>query len=177
MRILGAVLAGGEARRFGSDKALAMFAGKPLIGHAIGALAGRVARIVVCGRAFPGAEMLRDHPGNGYGPMAGINAAVRFAAAQGFDGVLTIGCDTPIVAPEVWTRLRGCPSGAFAESVPVIGYWPSACAATLDAVLAADEKWSVRRCAIACGLVATDCGPIANINFQEDLIGLAAIHG
>ena len=38
MRILGAILAGGQARRFGSNKALARLHGEPLIAHAARAL-------------------------------------------------------------------------------------------------------------------------------------------
>src|SRR3546814_14434577 len=47
---LGALLAGGGARRFGRDKALALWAGRPLIAHAADILIQHSDALVVCGR-------------------------------------------------------------------------------------------------------------------------------
>src|SRR3546814_6935480 len=38
VKLLGALIAGGQSRRFGSDKALAVIEGKPLLNHVIDAL-------------------------------------------------------------------------------------------------------------------------------------------
>ena len=51
MRLLGVVLAGGQSRRFGRDKALALLDGRPLIDHALAALVGCDA-LAVAGRAI-----------------------------------------------------------------------------------------------------------------------------
>ena len=114
--LLGAIIAGGASSRFGSDKALALLGGQPLIAHAQAALEPLVGAIVVCGRAWGGLPMLADVPVAGLGPLGGIAAALGHARAQGFDHVLTIGCDMPGV-PDAAARhpdrrraglLRGC---------------------------------------------------------------------
>ncbi|MBA3896663.1 MAG: NTP transferase domain-containing protein, partial [Sphingomonadaceae bacterium] len=63
--ILGAVLAGGASRRFGSDKALAMRDGRPLIAHVVDALATQVDAVVVCGRDWGGLPSIADRPAPG----------------------------------------------------------------------------------------------------------------
>ena len=50
MRVLGVVLAGGQSRRFGSDKALAEIAGRTLLDRAVATLARQVDTVVVAGR-------------------------------------------------------------------------------------------------------------------------------
>jgi putative hydroxymethylpyrimidine transport system substrate-binding protein len=52
MRVLGAVLAGGRSRRFGSDKALARYAGRTLLDHALHALGGQVDAVIGAFRNF-----------------------------------------------------------------------------------------------------------------------------
>ena len=50
MTVLGAVLAGGESRRFGSDKLAARLGDRTLLDHAIAWLTARTDAVVVCGR-------------------------------------------------------------------------------------------------------------------------------
>ena len=52
--LLGAVLAGGRSRRFGSDKAMALHHGKPLLAHAAEALAQHTQAVILCGRTMAG---------------------------------------------------------------------------------------------------------------------------
>ncbi len=60
MRLLGAVLAGGQSRRFGSDKALALLDGRPLIAHVIAALAAQTEAVIVCGKEW--GDWVPDRP-------------------------------------------------------------------------------------------------------------------
>jgi CTP:molybdopterin cytidylyltransferase MocA len=94
-RLLGAVLAGGQSRRFGSDKALAELDDRPLIAHAAAALEPYVDTVAICGRAFAPYLALADRPAPGLGPLGGLAAALRHAADNGFAQVLSIGCDVP----------------------------------------------------------------------------------
>lgn len=80
MTILGAMLAGGRSRRFGSDKALADIGGKPMIAHVVDALAPQVDSLVIRGRDWPGLARIGDRPGDGLGPLGGgVNAALHRA--------------------------------------------------------------------------------------------------
>lgn len=174
MRLLGAILAGGLATRFGSDKALALLDGRALIAHAAAALAPVTETVVVCGRAAaPGrAVAIPDWPEPGLGPLGGLCAALRHAAAGGYDAVLSIGCDTPVAPRSLLDALIG--DGArFLRQAPIIGYWPAPLAEDLSRQLAAGGDRAVYRWASRVGAVAVDAGrALPNINCPDDLARL-----
>lgn len=169
--LLGAVLAGGQARRFGSDKAAAMLNGRSLLDHATAALAPHVGTVVICGRGA-----LPDRPHAGLGPLGGIAAALRHAADHGFDAVLTIACDTPHLPPAILAALLDHPI-AYAAEAPTVARWPAALADALDAHLAGGGDRSIRRWAASVGAVAVAPGEIvSNINTPADLLALDLGH-
>lgn len=168
MRLLGALLAGGESRRFGSDKAQALLGGRSLLEHATAGLAPHVAELVRIGGGG-----LPDRPASGLGPLGGLNAALHYAAAHGFDAVVSWPCDAPVVPGDLVARLAS--SGTrFARGCPVVGYWPAVLADALDAHLANTDDRSMRGWTTAISAVAIDLPPIANINTPADLAALAA---
>jgi molybdopterin-guanine dinucleotide biosynthesis protein A len=96
--LTGAVLAGGQSRRFGSNKAIAKLAGRALIEHVLEAL-GRVCDPVLVVGGDPRdywdlpAELVADEE-PGLGPLGGL--ATALGAAPG-EGVLLVACDMPLV--------------------------------------------------------------------------------
>lgn len=165
MKLLGAVLAGGRSTRFGSDKALALLDGKPLIEHAIAAVGAQAETVIVCGREWD--DWVPDRPAPDLGPLGGINAALHCAAERGYDAVLSIPCDMPVLPPGLAARLR--PGGHVAD-VPVVGFWPAHLAQPLDDWLAASEDRSVQRWAKAAGLAPIPVEfDFPNLNTPADL--------
>ncbi len=174
-RRLAAVIAGGASSRFGSDKALAPLDGRPLIAHVIDRLRPQADALVVVGRAHPGQPTVGDRPGPGLGPLAGLNAALAYAAAHGFETVLTAGCDLPGLPGDLVARLGDAP--AVASGQPLVGVWPAALAGDLDAYLAATASRSMRGWAAAAGARTVDLGTFANINTVGDLQAFVASYG
>lgn len=168
--ILGAVLAGGAARRFGSDKALALVKGRTLIDHAIAALVPQCDALVIVGRRHGNWPSLTDRPPGGAGPLAALNAAIHHAAANGYDAVLSLPCDT-LGLPQDWAQLLA-PGPAVIADQPVIGFWPATLTTALDAWLATGER-SVHDFAAAVGARPVAVGaPLVNINTPNDLAKL-----
>lgn len=173
-RILGAVLAGGAARRFGSDKALALLEGRPLIDHVIDGIVGQVDAVAVCGRAYKDFIVLPDRPAPGLGPLGGLNAALHHARDNGFDLVLTVGCDMPRVRPNMVEVMIGHEPVVLSDQ-RIIGLWPARLADMLDAHLADGDDRSIRAWMRACrAREAPFAAYIANVNSVEDLAALAA---
>jgi molybdopterin-guanine dinucleotide biosynthesis protein A len=171
---LGAVLAGGQSRRFVSDKALGILNGRPLIVHARDAIARHVAEVVVCGRSFPGMRALADRPAPHLGPLGGLNAALQYARDHDFAAVLTIGCDMPILPVDVACALIEGGGPAIVEGQFLLGYWPSTLAGRLDSHLQNSGDRSMRGwlSLIDPRLVAAPMLP--NVNYPEDLARLTA---
>ena len=169
MRLLGAVLAGGRSSRFGSDKALAMLGGRTLLDHAMAALAPHVETVVVCGRAGG----LADRPAPDMGPLGGLNAALHHALAEGYDAVLTTGCDMPVYPAGLAQALVG-EDAAVLKGQPLAGFWPAALAGELDAHLAEENNRSIRGWLerIAARVVDRADLVLPNVNRPEDLEGL-----
>lgn len=166
--LLGAILAGGEARRFGADKAMALLAGRPLIDHVRAALAPHCAQIVLCGREGEGA--IPDRPAPGLGPLGGLNAALHCAREQGFAAVLSAPCDTPVLPAALMTRLAEHSHGAMVAELPVLGIWPVALAPLLDRHLADTADRSMRGWARVAGVECIAAGQnLTNVNFPDDL--------
>ncbi len=169
MLILGAIVAGGRATRFGADKALAQWRGRALIAHAADALRPWVNELAVCGREWSGLQSIADLPAPGLGPLGGLAGALSYAVGSGFDAVLTIACDTLDVPGDLFERLtHHAPS--FCVDAPVLGYWPATLAPTLRDRLARGEERSLRGWARAVGAVPVAAGtPLRNVNTPADL--------
>ncbi len=165
---MGAILAGGQARRFGSDKAHAEYDGMRLIDRVADALGSQTQALIVCGREEPGFGSIPDRPEAGLGPLGGLNAALEFAIAKSFTHVLSAGVDIPNLPPDLVEQLAG-EGAAIAESQPVVGLWPVALAELLDEYIAGGgralygfaEKSGARRVMVN--------PPLLNINRPEDL--------
>ena len=120
---LGAVLAGGAASRFGSDKALAKYRGAPMIDHAAALLRDFADEVVIVGGERDGYPALPDLPAPGLGPLGGVCGALAHAKRHGFDTVLTIPCDTPDLPREALAALLAARAPGFLEALPVAGLW------------------------------------------------------
>ncbi len=170
-RILGAVLAGGQSRRFGSDKALALLDGQTLLDHALARLEAWCSAVVVAGREVPGRRCVADWPCAGMGPLGGIAAVLRLAEAEGYAAVLTIGVDSLGLPDNLPQHLA--PGPAYLADQPVVGLWPVSAAEVVAAILAGEGRHSLRALAEAVSArpvaLAT---PSANINTPEDLARL-----
>lgn len=99
MNLAAVVLAAGSARRFGSDKLSASFAGEPLVSHAIrAALAAPVTRVIVVAHPAltfevqPGVETVRI-------ASSALSDSLRagLAAAGDVDGLFVFLGDMPLV--------------------------------------------------------------------------------
>lgn len=121
--ILGAILAGGAARRFGSDKAAAAIAGHAMIEHVAARLAPQCDALVVVGRSWPGIASVADRPRPGLGPLGGLAGALFHAQETGHTLVLTSGCDLPDL-PDGLSALLS-PGPAVVQGQPLLGLWPA----------------------------------------------------
>lgn len=169
MRLLGAILAGGTSRRFGSDKGAALFKGSALIDRVFAALAPQVTDVVIVGREWPGLRSLGDRPAGQLGPLAGLNAALHCALEEGYEAVLSAGCDTLPVPTDLATALSGA-CASFVAGHYLMGFWPTPLAGPLEAHLSNGEERSMRGWIERCG-----AKPVAfatafhNLNTPEDL--------
>jgi molybdenum cofactor guanylyltransferase len=108
----GIVLAGGESRRFGSPKALAVWKGKTFIEHSIESLAPHTVNILVVTREelmkplnkfrSPQIRILEDVDRfKGNGPLAGIYTAMISHKA---DYYLVSPCDMPLMSSSMYEK-------------------------------------------------------------------------
>ncbi len=164
-RVLGVVLAGGQSRRFGSDKALARLDGRTLIARAVADLERHCATVIVAGRV-PG---VADRPHAGMGPLGGLCGALHYGAQHGFDALLSVPVDGFDLPVDLIGELS--PAPAYAQDAPVIGYWPVAARAALDALLTEPVVHSMRAFALRIGARAVQLSrqPL-NINTPADLV-------
>ena len=174
--ILGAVLAGGQSTRFGSDKALAELHGHTLIALAVDALSGWCEHVVVVGRKLAPAPTLPDWPQANMGPLAGIAAALHLARDEGYAAVLTCGVDS-VSLPQNLPDLLS-PAPAYLAGQPVIGLWPSSALEAIEAILTGEGRHSMLQFAETIGARAVQgrADP-ANINTPADLADLEQRHG
>lgn len=167
-RLLGAIIAGGRSRRFGSDKARATVEGRTLFDHVVGALSPQVADIVLCGRDWPGFDSLDDRPEPGLGPLGGLCAALHHAAARGYSHIVAAPVDVIPFPGGIVPRLVG-PQPRVVAGQYMIGAWPALLALPLEEHLRAGDR-SMRSWIETAGAEYVDCEiALSNINYRRDL--------
>jgi molybdopterin-guanine dinucleotide biosynthesis protein A len=117
--ITGLVLAGGQAQRMGgADKGLIEIAGRPMIEHVLAALEPQVGPVLIsANRSFDsyaryGRRVVSDRLGGFQGPLAGMLSALDVIET---DFLLTVPCDSPLLAPDLVACLFNALSGARAD--------------------------------------------------------------
>ncbi len=195
MRIAGIVLAGGLARRMGGgDKALLPLAGATLLDRVIARLAPQVAEMALNANGDPARfarfalPVVPDTVEGFAGPLAGVLAGMRWAAARGHSHVASAAGDTPFFPADLVARLRAAAEAerrpiALAASDdperglsdhPTFGLWPVALADDLEAALAVENMrkvvvWCERHGAARA--VFDEAGlPFFNVNTPEDML-------
>ncbi len=154
--VTGLVPAGGQAGRMGGeDKGLLELAGRPMITHALDALAPQVDALLVNANrnlaryrelAAPyAADVVSDSLADYQGPLAGI---ARGLAACTTDWLVCVPCDSPLLAPDLVARLDAARRAAGADIAvahcerlqPVFALLPRALLASLADYLDAGDR-------------------------------------
>jgi len=189
------ILAGGAGRRIGGAKPFVPLGGKPLIGHVIARVAPQCGALAINGNdpaeawaahgvrlpLVPDAADLR-----GLGPLAGIWAAMDWAAAAGAQRVLTVPVDTPFLPGDLVDRLAAVDAPiALAQTADGLhgtcGLWSVALRAELRAALLSGAR-KVTEFTAAHGAVGVPFAegvppPFFNVNRPEDLEAAEAFLG
>jgi len=100
--ITGVILAGGRSTRFGSNKALAMVNGKPMIQQVVDLMSSLFVECLLVTNtpeqyAFLNIPMIRDRYQD-MGPLAGIHAALQETNES---RIFVVACDMPNLSPEL----------------------------------------------------------------------------
>ncbi len=144
LSITGAVMAGGQSRRFGRDKALLVLDGEPLLARAVRLLRPLSDDVLVLGpphraAVVPGIRVISDEV-PGMGPLGGIATALRAAR---YPAVLVVATDMPLLQPALLRHLIALSqdadvviprSGGFTEQLCAI--YSRACLPFIDAQVA-----------------------------------------
>jgi molybdenum cofactor guanylyltransferase len=188
MRILGAVIAGGQSRRMGQqEKAFLVLDGVRLIDRVVSRVAFQVDDIVINANGDPSrfaslphvviADLLPDVST----PLAGLHAALSFAAEAGFEALLTVPSDAPLVPLDLVVRLKeaGEVTGAAharsgGQDHYLTGLWTTAMAKPLERLML---KHDLRRVQDFCSKAKAQRvvwetlphDPFLNINTPDDL--------
>lgn len=201
MKIAGVILAGGLARRMGGgDKALLEVGGQTLLARVIARLAPQVDEIVLNANGNParlarfGLPVVPDTVEGFAGPLAGVLAGMRWAAARGHTHVASAAGDTPFFPSDLVARLKaaaedsGQPIAMAATNDPERGLtehptfalWPVDLAGDLEQALTVGHMrkiivWTSRH---GCARAVFDEGadyPFFNVNTPEDMVAAERI--
>lgn len=183
------ILAGGLATRMGGgDKGLRPFRGGTLLGAVIARLSPQVESLALNANGDParlaahGLLVIPDPLPDRPGPLAGVLAAMDWAASLGAASVVTVPCDTPFLPGDLVPRLLLAADGGLAIAAsggrlhPTVGLWPVALRDDLRATLLRGDRkvrsFADRHHAARADFPLTDPDGFANANTPDDLSAL-----
>lgn len=199
-RVLGVILAGGQATRMGGgDKGLRLVGGRRLLDHVIARLGPQVAGMAINANGDParlaefGLPVLADSLPGYPGPLAGVLAGMDWAAGQGAGAIVTAAADTPFFPSDLVARLQasaGASGLALAASMdaegcvwrqPTFGLWPVVLRDDLRAALTSGLRkivlWTDTHGAGQAVFASDPFDPFFNVNTPEDIARAEALAG
>jgi molybdopterin-guanine dinucleotide biosynthesis protein A len=103
--ILGVILAGGQSRRFGADKAMTHLGPLRLIEHVMARAKPQVGTVAVSGRDYDlGVPVIADAMAS-EGPLSGVLSALTWAGSNSYAAIATFSCDAPFFPEDLVARL------------------------------------------------------------------------
>ena len=192
-KVLGVLLAGGQARRMGGgDKCLLELGGKSLLAHTLERIHGSVDALILNAPGDPerfsdfGLEVVGDVIDGFAGPLAGVLTGLEWAAQNREDihWVATFATDAPFIPTDLVARLKAAIIDEGADMAcaasngrvhPVFALWPVAARQELrDAMIDEDirkvDLWTSRYKLARVEYSTDPFDPFLNINTPEDLI-------
>ena len=192
IKIPGVLLAGGLARRMGGgDKPMRAIGGRTILERVIARLTPQCDGLILNANGDParfaafGLPVIPDSVENFPGPLAGILAALDWAAANRPEVslVLSAAADCPFLPRDLVVRLSQALSDQTAQlavaasggqSHPVIGLWSVALRSELRHALVVEDvrkidRWTARYKLATVEWPATPLDPFFNANTVDDL--------
>jgi molybdenum cofactor guanylyltransferase len=202
-RIPGVLLAGGLARRMGGgDKPMRQIAGRTILARVIARLSPQCDGLILNANGDParfaafGLPVIADRVQDFPGPLAGILAALDWAAAERpeVDHVLSAAADCPFLPRDLVARLdrariehdaQLAVAASGGQSHPVIGLWSVALREELRHALVVEDvrkidRWTARYRLATVSWPTTPVDPFFNANTMDDIAEaerLAALDG
>ncbi len=188
MKILGAIIAGGQSSRMGGqEKAFVVLDGVCLLERLLSRLRFQVDKVVINGNGdkdrFKGfaCKVIADSLTGVGTPLVGMHGVLAYGAEHGFDAVVTVPSDSPFIPLDLVEKLvaAGEATGAaFARSGGqdhyLTGIWTTAMARPLERLIVENDLRRVQDFAArvkAAKVVwpSLPHDPFFNINTAEDL--------
>jgi len=196
-QVLGVLLAGGKARRFGGgDKGLRQLGGRPIMDHVVERAKPQVEHLIINAVGDParfdtyGLPVVPDVIEDFAGPLAGVLTGMEWAEANlpGCDWLVTFTCDAPFFPTDLVTRLRqaiehgaelAC-AQSNGRTHPVFGIWPVRLAGELRRAMVEEEMrkidlWTARYRISHVDFATDPVDPFFNINRPDDLAEAEAL--
>jgi molybdenum cofactor guanylyltransferase len=191
---VGVILAGGLSRRMGGgDKGLLPFGSGTLLGAVIARFAPQVDALALNANGDAarfgrfGLPVLSDGVAGFRGPLAGVLAAMDWAAALGAGAVVTVAADTPFLPCDLVPRLIWAAEGGSGLAIaatsgvgvhPTAALWPVSLRDDLAAALARGEgkvtDFTSRHNAAVTTFPPGPPDPFLNVNTPADLAAAKA---
>ncbi len=204
--IAGVIFAGGSARRLfpespsGGDKGLADLGGQPMLAHIVARFRPQVSRLIlnINGPAERfsafGLDVVADEGPGEHGPLAGLVAALAWAAKSGgMTALATVSTDVPFLPFDLVSRMAAACDGRADRPVlavsagrrhPTIALWPLELEVEARETLKRGElsvdAFAKRHGAIALSFPMSNIGgrtvdPFFNANTPDDLATARAL--
>jgi molybdopterin-guanine dinucleotide biosynthesis protein A len=190
--IPGVLLAGGLARRMGGgDKPMRQVGGRTILEHVIARLQPQCDGLILSANGDParfagfGLPVIPDSVGNLPGPLAGILAALDWAASHRpeISHMLSVAADCPFLPRDLVFRLHQAlvreqaqlaVAASDGQSHPVIGLWSVALRDELRHALVVEDvrevgRWTARYRLATVGWPTEPFDPFFNANTMDDI--------
>jgi molybdenum cofactor guanylyltransferase len=183
MKVMGAIVAGGQSSRMGGqEKAFLPLGGRPLLAHVIERLSPQVDRLIINSNGVPfrfakfHAAVVPDLMDDLNTPLAGLHAGLVHAAEHGAEVLITVPSDTPFLPPDLAARLGQGPAIAASSGQDhyIAGAWPVGLLEDLEAAIHRDKLFRMKDWAKRCHArpvewALTPHDPFFNVNTPDDL--------